>query len=116
MGEEGGVRRPSWVEEIDIRVVIEEQRKADETVAEARKRAEEILEEARKKAKEILAQSEAVHVDIKGVIDEERRRVEQELAAFIKEREERLAGLKLMLEEIRDVIRRRVLEELLRWV
>ncbi|MEM3892580.1 MAG: hypothetical protein QXR12_01355 [Thermofilum sp.] len=115
MGEEGGVRKAYWTEEIDVRVILEEQKKADELVAQAKKKADEVLEEARRKAKEILAQAEAVDVDAEEIIGKERRRIEEELNALLKDHERRLAELKLRLEEMREEIKKRVLEELTRW-
>lgn len=116
MGEEGGVRKAVWAEEIDVRVILEEQRKADELIAQARKRAEEILEEARRKAKEILAQAEAVDPGTEELISKERRMIEEQLAALSKEHERKLAELKLKLGEMRGELKKRVLEELTRWV
>lgn len=115
MGKEGVEHILSLTDEIDIRVILEEQRKAEAKVAEAKKVADEIIGKAREQAKRILAEAQEVALrdDLKTALEEEQRKARESLLLFEKQEAEKLEVLKSALASNRDLVRKMLLEALL---
>ncbi len=115
MGQEGVSRALAIRDEIDIRVILEEQRKAEARIAEAKKLAEEIISRAREQAKSILASAQDVTLDdnIKSLLEEEQLKVRESLEAFERQEREKLELLKTALSKNEHEIWKALLEALI---
>lgn len=94
---------------VELDVVFEELRKAEERVAEARRKAEEILKRAREEAERILREGEE-DTEEPGSAD-----AGAELAELEREVAARLERVKRALEERADELREMALIALLEW-
>jgi|UniRef100_A0A7C3WMJ0 hypothetical protein len=114
--DEKRVGRSLFEEELDVRVVVEERRRAEVLISEARRKAEEILEEARRRSREILERAEKEGSVLPGdLLEEERRRLFEELSKVERAYEEELQSLKATLGQAREELRKLIYEELFRW-
>ncbi|PLJ78291.1 MAG: hypothetical protein B7L53_02300 [Thermofilum sp. NZ13] len=103
-------------DELDIRVILEEQRKAEARVAEAKKIADEIIAKAREQAKLMLSKAQDVALDesVKRMLEEELRRVQESLDALERAEREKLEMVKIALAKNENEVRKALLEALLR--
>jgi len=116
MGHERVRGAASLTDELDIRVILEEQRKAEARVAEAKKIADEIIAKAREQAKLMLskAQDVALDEDVKRMLEEELRKVQESLDALERAEREKLETVKSALAKNESEVRKALLEALLR--
>ncbi|WP_460025138.1 hypothetical protein [Infirmifilum sp. SLHALR2] len=116
MGHERLRNAASLTDELDIRVILEEQRKAEARVAEAKKIADEIIAKAREQAKLMLSKAQDVALDesVKRMLEEELRRVQESLDALERAEREKLEMVKIALAKNENEVRKALLEALLR--
>ncbi|MEZ0345187.1 MAG: hypothetical protein ABWK01_01375 [Infirmifilum sp.] len=115
MGEERVKTLPSFTEEINIRVILEEQRKAEARIAEAKKIADELLARAREQAKSIMAKAQEVSLDedVKKLLEEERRKYQESLKSYEEQELRKLETVKKLLDTHTDDLKRMLLQALL---
>jgi len=116
MGHERLRNAASLTDELDIRVILEEQRKAEARVAEAKKIADEIIAKAREQAKLMLSKAQDVALDesVKRMLEEELRKVQESLDALERAEREKLEMVKIALAKNENEVRKALLEALLR--
>ncbi|UNQ72866.1 hypothetical protein [Infirmifilum sp. NZ] len=116
MGHERLRSAASLTDELDIRVILEEQRKAEARVAEAKKIADEIIAKAREQAKLMLSKAQDVALDesVKRMLEEELRKVQESLDALERAERQKLKMVKIALAKNENEVRKALLEALLR--
>jgi len=116
MGHERLRNAASLTDELDIRVILEEQRKAEARVAEAKKIADEIIAKAREQAKLMLSKAQDVALDesVKRMLEEELRKVQESLDTLERAEREKLEMVKIALAKNENEVRKALLEALLR--
>ncbi|AKG38831.1 MAG: hypothetical protein ACP5II_03705 [Infirmifilum sp.] len=115
MGQERVESVQSFTSEINIKLILEEQRKAEARVAEAKKIADEILNKAKEQAKSILAKAQEAALDeeVQRLLEEERRKREESLKAYESQELKKLNEVKSALESRREDLRKLLLETLI---
>lgn len=115
MGQEGVDPTRSFTDEINIRVILEEQRKAEARIEEAKKIAEDILARAREQAKAILSKVQEVSLDenIKRLLEEEQKKYEENLKSLEIHEKIKLESIKTVLNHRREELKKALLEALI---